>query len=465
MDQWNDSGYLSANYSLETGQVYTLASLLEKQRQMLAIIQARGQLNLIELAKTLRVPSFYIRQWLSSLSRMDKFSGYVNWQTNQIISQQLTSLARNPNCPNCGGLLTLAGQGINQCAYCGSEIFLSKPFTFTDENVPNNSLNNQANFDKVEITSNQPFKNQILKWVKLFRPTRTPRLLSIALFIFLAIGLICSFSIYTSETTSNNVTLALVAFGVFDLPVICLIFILLAIFENKSPPRFVLWGSAMITLGISLIIVILAMWLDSSADRDIWFTTLIYIAAPVLSIFSIPVVYFGIKAWPEIAEALNTDLNSNAILLVNQHGEMTYKELANKLNISINQVDDLLDGLLKSRQLAGTINSRLQRIYTAAALAEKHASLLILVRDHGKIALDDLAVRLNAPNELLQSWIYQLVQMGRFKGYINWNEGYLYASQASKLADQTNCPACGGSLKPGPNDAICCEHCGCEILH
>ncbi len=80
LDQLIGTNFISALYSLETGRLYSLAALLEKQRQMLAVIQARGRLNLFDLAKELNVPASYIRQWLGSLTNLNKFSGFIDWK-------------------------------------------------------------------------------------------------------------------------------------------------------------------------------------------------------------------------------------------------------------------------------------------------------------------------------------------------------------------------------------------------
>ncbi len=301
-------------------------------------------------------------------------------------------------------------------------------------------------------------------WAKIFRPKKIPRTLLLGLFGILAIGLVCSISALTTEASDNNLSLALVIFGMFDLPMITIILIGFALYEKNAPSQFALWSLASISLGLSLAAITLAMRVDPAAESGLWLTSLIYLAFPILSLFSIPVVYFGLKAWPEISAAINTDLKSRMLLLVKESGEISFMDLATRLNISTTQVDDILDEMLQKQLISGTLSTKLQRIYTTETLAEKHASLLILVRDRGQMTLNELSERLNAPVDLVQSWIYQLVQMGSFKGYINWDQGRLYSTHASKLADTGRCPACGGALKPGPDSSIYCQHCGCEIM-
>ena len=116
VDKLVKSGFVSACYSPETNYIYTLASLLEKQRRLTAIIQVRGRQTVGDLARDLHVPTSFIRKWLTNMAEKGLFIGYINPKTNEIISSQINSLAETPNCPNCGGLLTVVGKGVNQCA-------------------------------------------------------------------------------------------------------------------------------------------------------------------------------------------------------------------------------------------------------------------------------------------------------------------------------------------------------------
>jgi hypothetical protein len=51
----------------------------------------------------------------------------------------------------------------------------------------------------------------------------------------------------------------------------------------------------------------------------------------------------------------------------------------------------------------------------------------------GQIAISDLVIELNRDRETVQKMLYQLVGMGLFSGYVNWDEGMLYSRQAKEL--------------------------------
>jgi tRNA(Ile2) C34 agmatinyltransferase TiaS len=58
--------------------------------------------------------------------------------------------------------------------------------------------------------------------------------------------------------------------------------------------------------------------------------------------------------------------------------------------------------------------------------------------------------------------VYDLVGKGLFSGYINWNEGVLYAQQASAM--RRKCPNCGGAIELAGRGTFACPYCGSELL-
>ena len=123
-----------------------------------------------------------------------------------------------------------------------------------------------------------------------------------------------------------------------------------------------------------------------------------------------------------------------------------------------------LDELLRSGQLAGSIDAGQGCIYTAGWLAEKQRQLLEWVDLRGQMRLEELARLLKVSPQMVSDWIYQLVQRGQFKGYANWTQGIIYAAAAHKLGTESACPSCGGQLTPGGGGRIVCQHCGTEAM-
>ncbi len=460
-----NSGALSASYALETRRVYTLNALLVKQRRLVAAVQAHGQANLADLASELQVPISYLKQWVMMLSSTGGFSGFIDWQSQVLASRQFEALAASPNCPKCGGVLALAGQGLIECPYCGTGIFLpvsaSEPPALDERPDQNRPPLIRLVEPASMVVNRKPARSD--SW-RLFKPSNFNRAFNLLLLLFLGAGLVCSFSIYATTPGPDGIPLSLFTLGFLDLPVVAVLLIISAVRETRYPPRLLFWSSALGALSVAILLVLLAMWSDPAAGPGLSISSLVYFAAPLVSLLSIPVVYTGIKAWPDISQVLSANQTTRLVRLVRQQGELSFDQIATALSMPVDQVDNLLDSLLQSGQISGTLNTPYQRFYSSAEIAEKHASLLILVKDNGQISLASLSDKLHAPPGILREWIYQMVQMGRFKGYINWNEGMLYSTAAEKIGADSRCPSCGGVLKIGAGNIVHCQHCASEIF-
>jgi hypothetical protein len=99
-----------------------------------------------------------------------------------------------------------------------------------------------------------------------------------------------------------------------------------------------------------------------------------------------------------------------------------------------------------------------------AAEAGEQRKLLNLVQSRGQIKLDDAALELQIPRDNVRDMIHSLVGLGVFSGYINWDEGTLYSSQASELKQLTKCPNCGGEITLSGKGVARCRFCGTEFF-
>ncbi len=104
--------------------VYSAAALAEKQRRLLGVVHARGQIHLDALAAELRAPRGLLKDWIYQLVQRGQFSGYINWEEGLLYSADAQALRDQGRCPRCGGELGLAGKGVILCSHCGSEILL-----------------------------------------------------------------------------------------------------------------------------------------------------------------------------------------------------------------------------------------------------------------------------------------------------------------------------------------------------
>lgn len=95
-----------------------------RQRKMLGIIEAAGEISISDLALEMGSNRDTVRADLYDLVSKGLFAGYVNWDRNQLFARQASELRGRETCPNCGAPLALAGKGLIRCPNCGTEIFL-----------------------------------------------------------------------------------------------------------------------------------------------------------------------------------------------------------------------------------------------------------------------------------------------------------------------------------------------------
>jgi hypothetical protein len=98
------------------------------------------------------------------------------------------------------------------------------------------------------------------------------------------------------------------------------------------------------------------------------------------------------------------------------------------------------------------------------AVAQKQRRLLDMVTTRGQVAISDAAVEMQVPRDEVKNWVYRLVGLGVFTGYINWDDGVLYSAQASQLRDLTNCKKCGGEVQLAGKGVVRCPYCGTEYF-
>lgn len=101
-----------------------VAETAGKQRQLLGMVKARGQVQIADLAIELRTSRDELQKMIYELVNMGLYSGYINWAEGTLYSSQASELRQLDRCKNCSGQLELAGKGVIRCPYCGTEYFL-----------------------------------------------------------------------------------------------------------------------------------------------------------------------------------------------------------------------------------------------------------------------------------------------------------------------------------------------------
>lgn len=95
---------------------------------------------------------------------------------------------------------------------------------------------------------------------------------------------------------------------------------------------------------------------------------------------------------------------------------------------------------------------------------EQMRKILDMVKSRGQLPISDLVVELGSSRQEVQDQIYELVGMGVFSGFINWEEGILYSEDAAELRELDRCKNCGGELKLVGKGVITCPYCGTEYF-
>jgi hypothetical protein len=108
--------------------------------------------------------------------------------------------------------------------------------------------------------------------------------------------------------------------------------------------------------------------------------------------------------------------------------------------------------------------SRGQTEAVTAARAGKQRQLLGVVKTRGQVPVSDLAIELQTSRDEVQAMLHELVGMGLFSGYINWEKGVLYSQETSKLRDLNRCLNCNGQLTLAGKGVVTCPYCGTEYF-
>ena len=97
---------------------------IRNQRKILDMVKTQGKVSISDVVLELRTDREQVKAWIYDLVGKGLFSGYINWDDGILYSEDASKL-KTDKCPNCGGQIELAGKGVTQCPFCGTEIFLS----------------------------------------------------------------------------------------------------------------------------------------------------------------------------------------------------------------------------------------------------------------------------------------------------------------------------------------------------
>lgn len=95
---------------------------------------------------------------------------------------------------------------------------------------------------------------------------------------------------------------------------------------------------------------------------------------------------------------------------------------------------------------------------------QRQRRLLGMVETAGEVSISDIAIELRLNRDQVRQDLIDLVSMGLFSGYVDWNSGKLYARQASELRSLDRCQNCGSELALAGKGLVTCPYCGAEYF-
>lgn len=90
--------------------------------------------------------------------------------------------------------------------------------------------------------------------------------------------------------------------------------------------------------------------------------------------------------------------------------------------------------------------------------------LLDILKSRGQVSVHDMALELGLSVDAVKDLVHQLVGLQVFSGYINWRDGTLYSSDASKLRELERCKNCNGEIVLAGKGVVTCKYCGTEYF-
>jgi hypothetical protein len=98
------------------------------------------------------------------------------------------------------------------------------------------------------------------------------------------------------------------------------------------------------------------------------------------------------------------------------------------------------------------------------SVMQKQRQLLDILKSRGQVSVNDMALEMRVSVDQVKDMIYQLAGLQVFSGYINWDQGTLYSSEASQLRELDKCKNCGGEIQLVGKGIVRCKFCGTEYF-
>ncbi len=97
------------------------------------------------------------------------------------------------------------------------------------------------------------------------------------------------------------------------------------------------------------------------------------------------------------------------------------------------------------------------------AAVRKQERLLGMIQAQGQVPLDRIMLELKMTREEVTNTIYEMVNLGLFTGYIDW-EAMVFYSKDAQAVGTNKCPNCGGIREFVGQGIIKCPYCGVSLF-
>ncbi|GIL09249.1 MAG: hypothetical protein BroJett033_7600 [Chloroflexota bacterium] len=95
---------------------------------------------------------------------------------------------------------------------------------------------------------------------------------------------------------------------------------------------------------------------------------------------------------------------------------------------------------------------------------QQQRRLLDILKSRGQVGVNEMALELGLSVDTVRDLVHQLVGLQVFSGYVNWRDGTLYSSDASKLRELERCKNCNGEIVLAGKGVVTCKYCGTEYF-
>ncbi len=155
-----------------------------------------------------------------------------------------------------------------------------------------------------------------------------------------------------------------------------------------------------------------------------------------------------------------------AVILLAAAGFMAAGYLSGKLGLPGAVLGFILFGLAPGALAGGLgvfLYMRGRQQEAESQRARQLGRLLGLIQARGQVPIDQIMLELRMDRQAVQNAIYELVSLGLFTGYIDWERMVFYTADAAQVGS-TTCPNCGGQREFVGRGIVRCPYCGATLF-